>query len=176
MQKLILINGFGGSGKTSVGRLLLDALPSSALLDFDALTCVNPFEYGEQLFQLGHRNAAAVTEVFLKARYQHLIMCGGCHTQRHLDGFLSLLPRELGVSWFFLITSSEERRRRKIARSRDDADKSEWFDELEAKEGLYEGLVSGPNIEAFELLTERKTPAQVMSELKEILARTSHRK
>lgn len=164
-QKLILINGFGGSGKTEVGKLLLTALPSAALFDFDSITCVNPFEYTDRLFQLGHKNAAAITENFLLEDYQHIIMCGGCSTQRHLDNFLSLLRRRPEVNWFFLVTSSEERRRRKVARSRDDADKPEWFDALEAKEGPYKGLVTGRAVHAFELHTNGKTPEQVMLEL-----------
>jgi hypothetical protein len=168
-QKLILINGLGGAGKTEVGRGLLIALPSSALVDFDALTCVNPFEYADSLFELGHKNAAVVTENFYHAQYCHVIMCGGCGTQRQLDQFLSLLPERPEILWFFLATSSEERRRRKVSRGRDDSDKPEWFDFLEAKVGPYEGLVTGSRVRAFEIRTDGKALNQVVLELKVIV-------
>jgi shikimate kinase len=163
---LILINGFGGSGKTAVGRALLAALPSSALLDFDSLTCVNPFEWNEQLLKLGHKNSAALTKNFLRENYQHIIVCGGCNTQRHLDNFLSHLPEHPEVLWFFLVASVEERRRRKLLRSRDDSDNPEWFEFLEAKEGLYEGPLRGTRVRSIEVETDERNIGQVMVELK----------
>jgi len=57
-KTLISINGRGGSGKSTIGRLLTHELDSAAFFDFDFVTVVNPWEYGEELFRLGHVNSA----------------------------------------------------------------------------------------------------------------------
>lgn len=173
MQRLILINGLGGSGKTTVGRLLLDLLPSAAYFDFDSVTCVSPFEYGEPMFELGHRNAAAVAKNFLSAGYDSVVMCSGCGSQKHLDQFLSLLPERLPVFWFFLQASKDERKRRKSLRARDGADNEAHFDILEAKIGSYAGLVSGPGVKAFEIISEGKPAEKVALELESIIVQNA---
>jgi hypothetical protein len=43
MFNLLLINGCGGAGKDTAGRLLLQTLPHSALLDIKALSQTNPW-------------------------------------------------------------------------------------------------------------------------------------
>jgi shikimate kinase len=165
---LILINGFGGAGKSTVGKIILDEISPSAFLDFDWLTHVRPFEYNDALFELGLRNAAALIQNLFDSGHTTVIVASGSAKQRHLDYLLSQLsvcPRTL---WFFLQTSREELKRRRIVRNRDGADTAEMFDFLEEKIGPYEGIVKGINLSAFEIQTDGRTSREVALDIKMI--------
>lgn len=163
---LILINGFGGAGKSTVGEIILDVISPSAFLDFDWLTHVRPFEYNDALIELGLRNAAALIQNFFDSGHTTVILASGCAKQRHLDYLLSRLSVYPKTLWFFLQTSRDELKRRRIMRNRDGADTAAMFDFLEEKVGPYEGIVKGINLSALEIQTDGRTPREVALDIK----------
>lgn len=138
-KRLLLINGGAGSGKTTTARALLSRVESSAFLDFDPLITVNPWEYREELIDLGLRNAADLIENFFESGYGTVILSSGTGSRPHLERLLGLLADRPRVNWIYLEVDPEERRSRKVGRARDGADSAEAFDFIENKIGRYEG-------------------------------------
>lgn len=96
-QKLILINGQGASGKTSVARILLSDLPNSAYIGGDSLISVNPFGINEKLDKLAIKNLLSLTANYFEEKYAFIIVCGLIRNQQLLDYFLSKLPIKIEV-------------------------------------------------------------------------------
>lgn len=144
-------------------------MPFAAYVDFDSITCGNPSEYGEPLFELGHRSAASLEKKFLRSGYDTVVICPGCGLQEHVDRFLSLVPVRRAVFWFFIHATKEGRKRGKSQRARECADNEEHFDYIDAKNEPFKGLVSGPGIKAFEVVSDGKTAEKIALELSSII-------
>jgi deoxyadenosine/deoxycytidine kinase len=166
---LILVNGFGGAGKSTIGKILLEEISPSAFIDFDWLIEVRPWEYNEPLFNLGLRNAAALIRNYFECGHTNVILASGCGKQHHLDFLLSQLLPQPKIFWFFLETSREELKRRRVIRNRDGADAIDQFDFLEEKIGQYEGKVKASNLSAFEIRTDSRTARELALDIKRII-------
>lgn len=79
-MKIILINGQGGTGKTTVSNALKNKLANSAFIDADALMSVNPFEF-EKLTGLMHKNAQNLIINFAQAGYENIVTAGLARNQ-----------------------------------------------------------------------------------------------
>jgi hypothetical protein len=131
--KLILINGLGGVGKTTCARILCERIDSFAYFDFDMLTKVKPFEFGEKLIRLGLKNSAGLIDNFCRAGYQTVIMSGGIYNQEHVDYIKNRISEPEQIFLFWLVASKGERDKRRIDRSRDKADDLVFLDLVDEK-------------------------------------------
>jgi hypothetical protein len=139
--RLILVNGRGGSGKSACSRHLFDTMDSAALIDFDSLTTVHPFNVGEELFALGLGNAAGLIANFMSANYGAIIMSAGTGCQRHVDYLLDRIPSPDRLYWIWLAANKEVRDKRRLIRARDGADKIEELDYVDEVMESYFGPV-----------------------------------
>jgi shikimate kinase len=166
---LILLNGLPGAGKTTTGRLLHHVLQPSMLVDFDALTAVNPFEVNNALFRFGLRNAAYLIENAFVSGYRHVLVCGGCMNQAHTDYLLNLVTQPHRAFWFWLEASKQERQARKLGRSRDSSDQAAAFEFVDARMSPFAGTVQGHGLIAHKIETDgcnpQTTVARILSNL-----------
>ncbi len=156
---VVLLNGPAGSGKTTVARALFERLGSCALLDVDALTTVEPFEWGKDLSLLGLRNAAAVIHNFHAAGFSQVILAGGAFRQDLVDALADLLPPGTRLCYFWLGAERSVRHGRCLARARDGADAAEfldWRDRLMP----YPGPLHVPGGRYYEVDTTALSPEQ----------------
>ncbi len=158
---LILINGQGGTGKTSVALALQNRIQNSAYIEADSLVAVNPFEF-EKLGPLLHKNAASLIQNFVGAGYETIITAGLTRNQEQLDEFLKLLNVKAEITFVWLRASKEVRIARRQARGRDGADSEEHFEFMEK---IY------PDVESFtvpgkfiKIDTTTKTLEEVINE------------
>ncbi len=73
MQRIVLINGPAGVGKSTVGELLARSCRSSVVISGD---CLNGFivnRSGAEKGRLGYKNGAALIENFIQAGYEMVI-------------------------------------------------------------------------------------------------------
>ncbi len=163
MSRIILINGRPGAGKSTVAKLLSEKLDSVALLEFDSLIKVKPFEYGEKLLLLGLENSVSVVNNFLDFGFKNIILCAGTTKESHLEFFLSKIEGSSQIHWIYLNVSVEERSKRKVSRLRDDADSLEWFEQVKSKIGTYSGLPKLSGVSYYELDVEGISSQEVAS-------------
>jgi len=167
--KLVLINGLGGSGKTTCGRLLCERMDSCAYFGIDMLTTVKPFEFGEDLIKLGLRNAAGLISNFFDAGYEAVVMSSGTGCQRHVDYLLNLISLPDHVYWIWLTASKAERDKRRLARSRDGADKPEWLDYVNGVVEPYVGPVKIEGGICREIITDVLAPDEIVERILKIV-------
>lgn len=130
MFNLILINGCGGAGKDTTGRLLLQALPRCALLDIKNLSQTNPWSFDE--YHLGLRNAALIIKSYFEAGFTTVVFTGGLSSQDRLNFLQSLLPLNSQPLYVWLDVPKKLRDPRRILRARDDADKAQYLDKVDS--------------------------------------------
>lgn len=126
-MKLILINGQGGTGKTSVAKSLLGKLKSSAYIEADSLVTTNPWEFGGKTDDLAISNAVVLVNNFLAAGFENIIISGLTRNQELLDKFLEKLNQPEEILFVWLRASENVRKSRKIGRDRDYADLEKHF-------------------------------------------------
>jgi hypothetical protein len=164
MHDLILINGCGGSGKDTTGRLLLARLKSAALVDIKALIRVEPWEFGEKITDLGVRNAASLITNFAESGYRQIILSGGLATQKSLDLLMSSIPDSLRVHYFWLEVPKSVRDMRRVQRQRDEGDKVQHLNHIDS---VFSDpgplLVSGGNY--YRILPALRSPDQIAEEI-----------
>lgn len=145
-MKIILINGQGGTGKTTVAGILKNEIENSAYIEADSLVAVNPFEF-EKLGPLVHKNAVSLITNFAETGYETIVTAGLTRNQEQLDDFLKVLNVKAEIVFVWLRASKEARLARRKARGRDGADNEEHFEfintiypdveMLDVKEGKY---------------------------------------
>jgi predicted kinase len=134
MQHIVLIGGFGGSGKTTVSELLADALSSNALIEEDHLFRITPFEDWEKIGRIKTRNTHSLIHTFLDEGFQHVICSGYVWSQRELDGVVEeFAGKEVKVWLFWLDAPKHLRHARAKSRKRDEADQTRFLEQIEEK-------------------------------------------
>ncbi len=167
MFELILINGCGGAGKDTTGRLLLPKLANAALIDIKALSITNPWKYSD--FQIGLKNAAVLINSYAEAGYSQIILTGGVNSQDRLDYLINLLPKSIRIHYFWLDVSKATRDTRRIARSRDEADKAQFLDSVDLV-FTDPGDLNIPNAQFERISSERMTQDEVVTTIRKKLS------
>lgn len=174
MQQIILIGGKSGSGKSTCGKLLYEALEHSALIESDALIKVNPWTVDEKFMRLKLKNATNVIRNYWNAGYAHILCPGLVWNQQELATLLSFIPEyEKQIVLFWLETRKVERNRRRLKRGRDDADLKQHLDMVDevTKASIPTSLASGHIIT---IITDEKTPEMILPVLLKLLHHTEH--
>ena len=166
-QKIILISGFAGSGKTITGELLHEKLGSCARIESDFLILVKPFIRGENLSHLKIQNTVDVAHNFLKEKYKNLLIVGAIWNQKELDQFVSAFPgSKYDISLFWLDASKEIRLKRANLRQ-DPGDDRESIEETEAIIGPVIFPLNIPGGKFYKIDVGNKTPESIAQEIME---------
>ncbi len=80
MQQLILINGLPGSGKSTIGLMLRDALPPAAFVDTDHLMRVKPWPADGSIYEETLERALMVAQDFFSRGIPTVILSGCVHS------------------------------------------------------------------------------------------------
>jgi len=162
VQKVVLISGQGGSGKSTCSHLLYERLESVALIEADAVIKVKPWIEYEKLRKLGMINGAGLIQNYWDAGYENIICPGMVWNQKDMDFLCSKISDlSKNIVLFWLHTEKNERHRRRIDRKRDDADKLEA---LEAVDKVVNGRKpdSIPSRRIYEIDTTERKPVEVV--------------
>lgn len=177
-QRIILISGFGGSGKSTCAQLLWNQLENAALVEADHLFRIKPFEMNteeghERIGRVKLQNSLAVTETFMAEKFENIIVEGLVWSQMELDMVTNLAATGGYKVWcFWLKTSKEERHKRALSRERDEADSQAFLDLVE--ETIRDPTpLSLPDGHYYEITTDHCTAKNVVSEMRKMMDRRS---
>ena len=108
-QKLILLNGTMGVGKTAVSQALMQILTPSAFLDGDWCWTMAPFVVNDETKALVMDNITHVLNNFLRVQtFDYVIFCWVMQEQAILDDVLSRLEPGAYETQLFTLTASKE--------------------------------------------------------------------
>jgi predicted kinase len=103
MQRLIILNGPAGVGKTTVGRLLAATVRNGVCIHGDDLrNFIVTMEDGTVEGGLGYRNAATLASNFLSAGYDLIVVDYVFEHPRYLDHFMERAPQDVPMHLFTL--------------------------------------------------------------------------
>lgn len=124
-QRLIIVSGEEGAGKSTIVRALLPSTPCSARIDAEDIGQTNPCPMDDTFFDLLRRNVAGLVENFWAAGYANVI--AGSFLRRYSDyiSFRQLL-RPSAVFFVDLLVERQERDHRRITRTKQTT--QEWRD------------------------------------------------
>jgi shikimate kinase len=112
VKKLILINGFPGSGKTTISKCLLEQLENAALIDTDDLMHVRPWDPIEKLFRIALENALLNAQNFFKHGYDIVAIAGCVHSKELFDVVHNSVGGEYKILYVQLQIDEETRKQR----------------------------------------------------------------
>jgi len=113
-QKVILIAGFGGCGKTTVARILHNSFVSSACVSADALTEIRPLTLDDKLLRVRLRNCLDVIRNFLDEGFEHVVCDGLIWSQKELNAVAGALAGEHVELFVFWLQASKVVRFRRV--------------------------------------------------------------
>jgi dephospho-CoA kinase len=115
-QRIILISGFAGTGKTTIANMLHETFNSSALVSADELFHIRPFEIGEKLGRVKLQNCLSVITNFLNEGYENIICEGLVWSQAELDSVVVSFVKRCNLVLFWLDAQKDIRRERVMQR------------------------------------------------------------
>lgn len=175
MQNIILMSGFGGSGKSTCAQLLWDRLEHVAIVEADHLFRIKPFEMktedGRNLIgRVKLHNSLAVLQTFIEEDFTNIIVEGLVWSQAELDAVAKLGKEYNCALWcFWLKTSATVRHARAITRGRDGADNLAFL-ELVEKTIVDPTPLSLPRGHYHEILTDKLQSTEVVDEVQKYMA------
>jgi predicted kinase len=113
-QKVILIAGFGGCGKTTVARILHTSFANSACVSADALTELRPLTLDDKLLRVRLRNCLDVIRNFLDEGFEHVVCDGLIWSQKELNAVGGALAGEHIELFVFWLQASKVVRFRRV--------------------------------------------------------------
>jgi predicted ABC-type ATPase len=156
MQKLIIINGTMGIGKTTIARLVFTQLPNSAYLCGDAVWQINPFEVNDKTRALVEQNLAFVLRSYLVAGYEYVMLDWVMHQQSIIDAILAPLnDRSFELQVFTLVADEEVAVERCLAR--DGGQRN--------PEGVLSRLRQSRELDSIKIDTSRITPEEAAGQI-----------
>ncbi len=168
-QKIILVSGFGGTGKTTVGSHLHELLDNNALVEADELFHIKPFEIGEKMGRVKLENSLDVMTNFLKEGYEHVICVGLVWSQAELDAVVSEFPCNNYEHFLFWLSASKEVRFQRVVSRGEPGDTLDWLESVEQ-------TIPNPwplrmNIgRAIEIDTTNRSPINIAQEVMRLIA------
>ena len=132
-QKVILIAGFGGSGKTTVAKILHGTFASSAYVSADSLTDIRPLIYDEKLLRVRLRNCLDVIRNFLDEGFEHVVCDGLIWSQKELNAVGNALAGEHIELFVFWLNASKVVRFRRVLDSAGSGDTMQFLEHVESK-------------------------------------------
>lgn len=130
-QRIILLSGFGGAGKSTVGEQLQERLASCARIEADDLILIKPFLIGEAMGRIKTKNVITVTQNFIAENFEHILIIGYVWSQRELDEIAKhFQTTRYEVHMFWLHASKEVRYSRVKSRDKN-TDSESWLDKVE---------------------------------------------
>ena len=96
-QRLIIVSGEEGAGKSTIVRALLPSTPYGARIDAEDIGQTNPCLMDDTFFGLLRRNVAGLVENFWAAGYVNVIAGSFLRCYSDYVSFRQLLPRPSAV-------------------------------------------------------------------------------
>jgi len=125
-QRLIIVSGEEGAGKSTIVRALLPSTQQGARIDAEDIGQTNPCPMDDVFFDLLRRNVAGLVANFWAAGYVNVI--AGSFLRRYSDyvSFRQLLLRPSAVFLVDLLVDREVRNHRRVTRAKQTT--KEWRD------------------------------------------------
>ena len=115
MKHLYLIGGTMGDGKTTISKLLYQAVPNSVFLDGDWCWMALPLIVTDETKQMVLQNITFLLNSFIRCtEYQNIIFCWVMHQQPIIDTILSKLPLQQVILHNISLTCSPEQLTRQL--------------------------------------------------------------
>jgi predicted kinase len=130
-QKIVLICGFGGTGKSTVANIIHDEINSNALIEADDLFHIKPFVIGEQMGRIKLRNSLDVINNFLNENYKYVLCVGLVWSQAELNAVLNEFDKDKCEFFLFWLTASKEVRFERVIKRAEPGDTLEWLENVE---------------------------------------------
>ena len=124
-NRLIIINGDEGAGKSTIVRALLPSTPQGARIDAEDIGQTNPCAMDDAFFDLLRRNVAGLVQNFWAAGYVNVIAGSFLRCYSDYVSFRQLLPSP-AVFLVDLLVDKEVRDRRRVTRAKQTT--QEWRD------------------------------------------------
>jgi len=125
-QRLIIVSGEEGAGKSTIVRALLPSTPYGARIDAEDIGQTNPCPMDDMFFGLLRRNVAGLVENFWAAGYVNVIVGSFLRCYSDYVSFRQLLPRPSPVFLVDLLVDRQVRDHRRITRAKQTT--QEWRD------------------------------------------------
>jgi len=125
-QRLIIISGEEGAGKSTIVRALLPSTPHGARIDAEDIGQTKPCLMDDEFFGLLRRNVAGLVVNFWAAGYVNVIAGSFLRCYSDYVSFRQLLPRPLAVFLVDLLVDREVRDHRRTTRAKRTT--QEWRD------------------------------------------------
>jgi hypothetical protein len=125
-QRLIIVSGEEGAGKSTIVRALLPSTPYGARIDAEDIGQTNPCPMDDTFFELLRRNVADLVENFWAAGYVNVIAGSFLRCYSDYVSFRQMLPRPSAVFLVDLLVDREVRDHRRITRVKQTT--QEWRD------------------------------------------------
>ncbi|MEJ3747932.1 hypothetical protein WEI85_32165 [Actinomycetes bacterium KLBMP 9797] len=128
-DRLVLVTGEEGAGKSTVIRALLPHTPYGARIDAEDIGQTNPCPMDDEFFDLLRRNVAGLVERFWTAGYVNVI--AGSFLRGYPDylAFRRLLTRSPAVFLVELLVDKDVREHRRVTRAKRTT--QEWRDRVD---------------------------------------------
>ena len=125
-QRLVIISGEEGAGKSTIVRALLPSTPYGAQVDAEDIGQTNPCPMDDTFFDLLRRNVAGLVQNFWAAGYVNVIAGSFLRCYSDYVSFRQLLSRPSAVFLVDLLVDRQVRDHRRITRAKQTT--QEWRD------------------------------------------------
>lgn len=130
-QCIILISGFGGTGKSTCANLLFNKLDECALVEADHLFNIKPWAIGDKLGRIKLRNSLDVLQNFINEGYQHVICVGLVWSQAELDAVVQQFPAQTHNLFLFWLSANKATRFDRVIKRGEPGDTEEFLEHVE---------------------------------------------
>jgi predicted kinase len=130
-KRIILISGFGGTGKTTTASILFNKLADCALVEADHLFIIKPWAIGEKLGRIKLRNSLEVMQTFASEEFHNIICVGLVWSQAELEAVESKFPDYQFDLFLFWLTANKETRFDRVVGRGEPGDTREFLEQVE---------------------------------------------